>query len=346
MAGRRRVERKRDELTLAPQWREWIADNLVRGVERRAVADVLVSRGVPRREVEKRIAEIESSPALSVARRAYNRVRQLGLVLDVARRSAALSDAPTEIERVSGLAASTFFERYYVANRPVVMTDLMRGWPARRKWRPSYFARHLGDAEVEVAVGREADPDYDMHTRALSRTMTMREAVERIVAAGESNDVYLVANNRNIDRAALESLYRDVRLPEDILDVRKLRGAAALWLGPKGTVTPLHHDTSNILFFQVYGRKRFLLAPPREIAFLDGARGVYAAFDPEKPDATRYPDAAKVAFQKVELGPGDALFIPVGYWHHVRALDLSISLAFVCFRRPNHFTWYRPGDVR
>ncbi|MCC7538154.1 MAG: cupin-like domain-containing protein [Deltaproteobacteria bacterium] len=345
MGARRRASRSTD-LTLAPQWREWIADNLARGVDRRAVSDVLVSRGVPRREVDARIAEIESSAALVVARRAIRRIKQLDLVLEVGRRADALGSSPAEVERVAGVDAETFFERYYVVNRPVVITDLTRGWPALRRWKPSYFVKRFGDVDVEVAIGREADPDYDMHTKQLSRTMTMREAVERIVAAGESNDLYLVANNRNIDRDALAALYRDIRLPKDILDVTKLRGGAALWLGPKGTVTPLHHDTSNILFSQIHGRKRFLLAPPRDVALLDGARGVYAGFDPEKPDAKRFPAAAKVAFRSVELAPGDALFIPVGWWHHVRALDLSISLAFVCFRRPNAFTWYRPGDVR
>ena len=43
------------------------------------------------------------------------------------------------------------------------------------------------------------------------------------------------------------------------------------------------------------------------------------------------------------LAPGEALFLPVGWWHHVRALDLSISVAFNHFTWPNDFDWYRPG---
>ena len=105
-------------------------------------------------------------------------------------------------------------------------------------------------------------------------------------------------------------------------------------------MTPLHHDTSNILFAQLHGRKRFFLAAPTETALLEGAVGVYAGLDPEKPAASR----ADVRFLRVDLEPGEMLFIPVGWWHHVRALDVSVSVALNGFVRPNDFDWYRPGQ--
>jgi hypothetical protein len=35
----------------------------------------------------------------------------------------------------------------------------------------------------------------------------------------------------------------------------------------------------------------------------------------------------------------------VGWWHHVRALDVSVSVALNGFVKPNAFDWYRPGQL-
>ena len=113
--------------------------------------------------------------------------------------------------------------------------------------------------------------------------------------------------------------------------------------GPAGTVTPLHHDTCNVFFVQIHGRKRFHFAPPTETDLLADAQAMYAGADPEHPERT---PGLSIPYASAEVGPGDVLFIPVGWWHHVRALDTSISVALAGFTRPNWFDWYRPGSVK
>jgi len=83
---------------------------------------------------------------------------------------------------------------------------------------------------------------------------------------------------------------------------------------------------------------------PWDTALLQSTRGVYSLVDPEKPDLERFPGFARATVREVVLSPGEMLFIPVGWWHHVRALSLSINLAFTNFVRDNAFDWFRPGE--
>jgi ribosomal protein L16 Arg81 hydroxylase len=84
------------------------------------------------------------------------------------------------------------------------------------------------------------------------------------------------------------------------------------------------------LFCQLYGRKRLLLVPPLALDMYEAAESLYSGLDPEVQGAL--PSSAP--HWQVTLEPGEALFIPVGYWHHVRALEVSISLALNGFNRP------------
>ena len=43
------------------------------------------------------------------------------------------------------------------------------------------------------------------------------------------------------------------------------------------------------------------------------------------------------------IGPGDGLFIPLGWWHQVNALEFSVTITHTNFRWPNDFNAAHPG---
>lgn len=323
---------------LADSFRLWVVENAADGVPPVELVTTLVNGGVPRRLAEREVVALLASPSFAAAKALARRARRAELVLDL--RARLLRDGAIGIERRTKPSASELFERYFAGNRPVIMTDATEGWPARR-WTPELLAERLGGAEIEIASQRDGDPKPDRNLDAHREKTTFAEYVRRIRAAGETNDLYTVANNKNMDRPAFRALLDDVVLDETYFDPAKQSGGYSFWLGPAGTVTPLHHDTTNILFHQLYGRKRFILVAPDERALLDHGEGFYSALDPE---ADPLPDALDgVPLHVCELAPGESLFLPVGWWHHVRALDVSISLSQLHFRRPNAFEEYRPG---
>lgn len=268
------------------------------------------------------------------------RLEQHELVLRLmreARRTGAHQTGPIPIPRRARLAPETFFDEHYAPLQPVLLTEQIANWPALERWQLSALAQRFPDLEVEICDGRESDPDYDMRFAEHRKTLTMPELVARIEATPQSNDFYMVANNRNLERAALATLLEDTHLPAFLDPVRR-DGWCSLWIGPGGTQTPLHHDLTSILFCQIVGRKRVLLVPPYDLTPLTQARGVYAARDADARDAELHAE--------VEVGPGQALFIPIGWWHQVEALTPSVSISFTNFRRSNRWPWYRPGERR
>ena len=102
-----------------------------------------------------------------------------------------------------------------------------------------------------------------------------------------------------------------------------------LWIGNAMQI-PAHFDVSTNLAVCVAGRRRFTLFPPEQVAnlYLGPIDNTLAGppssmVDPDAPDFDRYPrfSEALAHAQVAELEPGDALFIPSIWWHHVRAFD-------------------------
>ncbi len=327
---------------VAPEWRAWVAENLLRNEPAADVVRGLVASGVPESLAQQVVNETLRSPifrAASPFARESRRLRTFAR-LDRARWRAA-SD-PQGIERVPYPGNEAFFARYWAAGAPVVFTGMTQGWKAHASWQLPSLAERFGDVPVDITDGRISNPNYDMeHTKHI-KTVLLRDYVARILAtSGESNDFYMVANNRNTQKG-LSGVLEDITLPPELFR-EDVASGSAFWLGPAGTVTPLHHDNSNILFFQLIGRKRYRMIAPMELAMLDGAQAMYAGVDPEKPDLERYPWWSEITVRDFVLEPGDALFIPVGWWHHVRALDVSVSLALNAFQKENHYAFYAPS---
>lgn len=101
------------------------------------------------------------------------------------------------------------------------------------------------------------------------------------------------------------------------------------WLGPAGTVTAWHIDWIDNVLAQIHGRKEVALVAPRHRAAMYPStkfdyRTTISRVDPTR--AEDWPRYATVRPLVCVLEPGDALYIPRGWWHRVRALDASISV--------------------
>jgi hypothetical protein len=224
-----------------------------------------------------------------------------------------------------------------------VLRRYVQSWSRPIRWSFDDLRARFGEREIEVASGRDGRDDPDVDFAELRTTTSFGALVDRVLGT-TGNDVYVVARNRVLEQA-LPELLDEVEPPAHLFDPALRHHGISLWLGPAGTQTKLHHDGTNNLFTQVLGTKRLRLVAPTVLELATHALGYYA-----RTDALEVEAAHPGRSFEVVLEPGDALFIPVGWWHEVESLAPSLSLAMVGFPRHNHYDylpgrrrWLRPG---
>lgn len=148
-----------------------------------------------------------------------------------------------------------------------------------------------------------------------------------VLERGDRPDAYLIEPGNNW----IPELAKDVRVPKYCAHAPWQN--TRFWLSAANTGAPLHRDLAENLFFQIVGRKRFLLFPPSATPWLysnpfRSALPNYSRFDAERPDFDRFPLSRKVHPIEIVLEPGDAMYLPSRWWHQTRSLDLSASFNF------------------
>ncbi len=328
--------------TLSPEWVVWVAECRTARVPDEEILQILRQNGVSEQTALASLARetancsaavCASSPALA----------KLESMLDVLRATRSTSRRELTVTRVRDITDYAFLDEHYASNRPLILSGFLSGCPAS-SWTVDELAVRFGNLSVEVMGEREADSEYELNSEAHRRTMDFVDYVSYIRTVGESNDIYMVANNGFLSQPGAQELCAELEPLPSILERDLFLGRAFLWLGPRGTITPLHHDTMNVMLAQIAGRKRITLIPPTQTHLMYNHVGVYSKVDIEQWDATAFPRFAEATPLVTDLMAGEALFIPVGWWHHVRSLDESLSVSFTNFIWPNDFEhlWRHP----
>lgn len=245
--------------------------------------------------------------------------------------------------------AEIFAREVVPRHRPVVMRSLVTDWPAVEAGRsgPRKIADYLktldtGAPTTLFAAAPELDGKffYSADLRGINFTTKktgMSDLLDELVAlAGTRNPPGLYAG------AAPASHNASGFAAANPLPLPTPGGEPRIWIG-NATQTATHFDGSHNVAVVVAGKRRFTLFPPEQVRNLyvgpvdrTPAGQPVSMVDPLAPDLARYPRFAEAweHAQTAELEPGDALFIPALWWHHVQATeDLNVLVNY----------WYRTG---
>ncbi|GBF98434.1 hypothetical protein Rsub_11079 [Raphidocelis subcapitata] len=280
----------------------------------------------------------------------------------------ALADPLRILPVVEPPSLEAFMLEYMLApggGRPVVIRGAIESWPALTRWQDAaYLERVAGRRTVPVEVGEHYLRD-DWGTELMTLGDFLRRHVigpagaggrgpdqQQSAAGGQQQQQQqraageqpagAAAGQRGQQRrgylaqhelfSQIPALAADIAAPDyTALGEDGLRSVNA-WLGPAGTVTPLHQDPYHNLLAQVVGRKYVrVVSPAHTAALYPHAGGMHtntSRVDAGAPDAARFPDYAAAPFWECVLQAGDMLYIPPKWWHYVTAVTASFSCSF------------------
>lgn len=326
---------------LSNRWKEWVATNLLKGVSKNDIAKVLVQQGYNNAEIALELETASKSPYLQAGIKAGKLLKKREWLLQTCDDLARLDPGYNrQIDVIDTPPFEVFIKEYYSKHKPVVLKKGIDHWPALKKWSPQYFAETLGDTEIQVQFNRESDTLFERNSEKHRKSMRMTEFVDMIESGGETNNYYMTANNTQQNNDAIRPVFED--LGDFGEGYRKLVNDPTFntyfWMGPKGTFTPIHHDLTNNMLVQVYGSKKVTLIPAWQVSWIYNDSHVYSKVDFPNVDLKTHPLMQHVTPVEVTIEAGDALFIPIGWWHCVNGLEKSISISFTNFNAPNHYS--------
>jgi hypothetical protein len=266
-----------------------------------------------------------------------------------------------QIERKCKVSPADIAREYLGgAGKPVVITDGIQNWPARSKWTFEFFKtcygsdlgtawRGLGSGVGKLTTLSHYIDFLDTPAEELPGLWTGREiGKDRMPPPPRpgrgSSPLYLMGWH-GFQRHP--ELYDDI-LPapyfvpslvsvldptlRDIFEWTSEKEYWAVYIGPEGSLSPLHRDYWNTHGYlaQIRGRKRAILFSPDVTEFLYDGK-----VDPEQPDFERFPLLDRATAYECVIGPGDTLLMPANWWHHVRGLEKSITVSHNFFSESN-----------
>jgi hypothetical protein len=242
---------------------------------------------------------------------------------------------------------------------PLLLTGVLADWPAMTTWQdPTHLLRlTLGGRHcVPIEIG-----ETYTHIDWRQEIMSFRKFMNEFLLSPQPKEIGYLGQHNLFHQ--IPALQREIRTPDYCFSAPPETTPTSrlglppvppvdepqrnVWLGPKGTRTPLHTDPYHNIFCQVLGYKYVRLYPPEatesvcprgvdenginesntsmvEIKFDPGVAGNVVVEDGE--NFPRFGEWRE--FREVIVGPGECLYIPAGWWHYIESLTTSYSVSF------------------
>jgi hypothetical protein len=241
-----------------------------------------------------------------------------------------------KIEELAAVDRAIFEKEIVPANQPVVLRGLLRGWPAVLAGRQSrravvdYFKQFDTGKAVNAIVGPAeikgrffySDDYHEFNFGA--RSVSIGTALDTLASLAEEPHPPAIALQAMNVMDVMPSFLGGNTMPLLDSDI-----VPRVWIGNRSMIAT-HFDNYHNIACVVSGSRRFTVFPPEQVSNLyigpllktPGGSPI-SVVDLREPDYTRFPRfrQALESAQEAVLTPGDAIYIPILWWHGVESLD-------------------------
>ena len=241
------------------------------------------------------------------------------------------------VKSIKSLPNEPFAEKVSDLKVPVVVKNSVTvTWSAYKKWNPSYLSKKIPSIKgVYENNNRWFGPYYDK-SKPLTHLSTNKNSYRTdLVLKGDKffqllehpkNNSYLYFTG-DIDDVGPWA-WEDVQPIEELLMLNPKHSSINIWMGQPHVIAHCHYDGYHNFFTQLYGRKRFTMFRPTEwpgiypYPFLHPSHAQAQVNISDDTSISMFPAVRHLEGYQVLLEPGDLLYMPPLWFHHVEAVDL------------------------
>ncbi|XXK44699.1 cupin-like domain-containing protein [Porticoccaceae bacterium nBUS_17] len=239
-------------------------------------------------------------------------------------------------KQIEHCSAQNITSDVLTSTEPLILKGLVADWPLTKLGRESahkaseYLLQFYNNKPVNVALGEPSTKGRIFYSSDFTgfNYQSLRVSMKILLDKLEQH-----SSDSSPPTIYMASTMVDHWLPEfrnenDLL-LAPINPLASIWIGNKTRIAA-HYDLPDNIACSAVGRRRFTLFPPEQmdnlypgpIDLAPGGQSI-SLIDFHEPDFEKYPKfhQAIQAAQVAELEPGDAIFIPSMWWHHVESLD-------------------------
>jgi hypothetical protein len=259
---------------------------------------------------------------------------------------------PNAIREVSGLGPNDLTDDILTATTPLVLRGLASSWPMVRAALESdragsdYLRRHYQGATVGAMLGAPDSGGRFFYNSDLSgfNFQPVHAKLSGVLDEIEAKSKMDPAPTVYVGSTTIDTCLPGFRQYND-LNLGQRGALASIWIGNRTRIAA-HYDLPDNVAVVAAGHRRFTLFPPNQLKNLyvgpvdfTPAGQAISLVDFLNPDFEKFPKFAEALqhAQTAELGPGDALFIPSMWWHHIQALDAFNVLVNYWWRQSPDF---------